>query len=440
MKKTNQAKSAENICTASETTNTNLLNKDEIALFAFPELFRELFAIDVFTLGEIDQTLMKLNRNGKLQKNPHRYGFSYNYNGCDFFIGFTFSGGKALFALAINNEYLKSDGFHFSDGWYYVPLLNCTAVSGDKEVLETVRHRFAEKNISLSVEAEKELPAYYSLQSKIETLIEKSGKGNLFAEWFCHFEDAQKIENKLFRKFLFADSVENQQAAFNEWLSNRIEPEVEWRKKLYKYRKNITTKDMYIKAVFINGFKSFAEPLHIEFSYGVNVISDSAGSGNDEIIDAINWVLCDACGCAEQSAESIIFNGNKKHLAADSAEVMLVFGIASNDTDDWHYDITCSRKSERDGTNYYFVNGEKLKSREDYEKADKCFPLRLSYCDKQQGNANSADLISKLKASKQAIVGINDAEKIATLDPERIIEIASDKDGISKVKIAFDLY
>ena len=119
---------------------------------------------------------------------------------------------------------------------------------------------------------------------------------------------------------------------------------------------------------------------------------------------------------------------------------MLVFGIASNDTDDWHYDITCSRKIERDGTNYYFVNGEKLKSREDYEKADKCFPLRLSYYDKQQGNANSADLISKLKASKQAIVGINDAEKIAALDPERIIEIASDKDGVLNVKIAFNLH
>ena len=48
---------------------------------------------------------------------------------------------------------------------------------------------------------------------------------------------------------------------------------------------------MYFKRIEMHGFKSFAEPVVIEFHEGVTCIVGPNGSGKSNISDAIRWVL-----------------------------------------------------------------------------------------------------------------------------------------------------
>lgn len=48
---------------------------------------------------------------------------------------------------------------------------------------------------------------------------------------------------------------------------------------------------MYFKKIYMHGFKSFADPVTIEFHKGITCIVGPNGSGKSNISDAIRWVL-----------------------------------------------------------------------------------------------------------------------------------------------------
>ena len=48
---------------------------------------------------------------------------------------------------------------------------------------------------------------------------------------------------------------------------------------------------MYFKRIEMHGFKSFAEPVTIEFDRGLTCIVGPNGSGKSNISDAVRWVL-----------------------------------------------------------------------------------------------------------------------------------------------------
>ena len=83
---------------------------------------------------------------------------------------------------------------------------------------------------------------------------------------------------------------------------------------------------MYFKRLEMHGFKSFADPVVIEFHEGVTCIVGPNGSGKSNISDAIRWVL------GEQSPkmlrggkmEEVIFSGTASRKSRGMAEVTLV--------------------------------------------------------------------------------------------------------------------
>ena len=87
---------------------------------------------------------------------------------------------------------------------------------------------------------------------------------------------------------------------------------------------------MYFKKIEMHGFKSFAEPVTIDFSSGITCIVGPNGSGKSNISDAIRWVL------GEQSPkmlrggkmEEVIFSGTSSRKSRGMAEVTLVIDNA----------------------------------------------------------------------------------------------------------------
>ncbi|MEG0661786.1 MAG: AAA family ATPase, partial [Anaerovoracaceae bacterium] len=83
---------------------------------------------------------------------------------------------------------------------------------------------------------------------------------------------------------------------------------------------------MYFKRLELHGFKSFAEPVLIEFDRGITCVVGPNGSGKSNICDAIRWVL------GAQSAkmlrgdkmEDVIFSGTATRKPRGMAEVTLV--------------------------------------------------------------------------------------------------------------------
>ncbi|MEI3529976.1 MAG: chromosome segregation protein SMC [Bacilli bacterium] len=121
---------------------------------------------------------------------------------------------------------------------------------------------------------------------------------------------------------------------------------------------------MYLKKIVAHGFKSFADKINIDFNDGISGIVGPNGSGKSNVVDAVRWVL------GEQSVKSlrgdgsmtdVIFSGSKSRNAANSASVTLIFDNSDKYINLDFNEISIKRRVYRDGTNEYYLNGERCR-------------------------------------------------------------------------------
>jgi chromosome segregation protein len=120
---------------------------------------------------------------------------------------------------------------------------------------------------------------------------------------------------------------------------------------------------MYLKKIYVNGFKSFAEKTEIEVEKGITAIVGPNGSGKSNISDAIKWVL------GEQSAKSlrggkmddVIFAGTAKRLPLGYAEVRLIFNNELGTIPLEYKEVSISRKLYRTGESEYYINKQQCR-------------------------------------------------------------------------------
>jgi len=89
---------------------------------------------------------------------------------------------------------------------------------------------------------------------------------------------------------------------------------------------------LYLKGIEVQGFKSFADKINLEFGQGITTIVGPNGSGKSNISDAIRWVM------GEQSAKSlrggnmqdVIFAGTQKRSPLGFAQVSIILDNRDN--------------------------------------------------------------------------------------------------------------
>ncbi len=116
---------------------------------------------------------------------------------------------------------------------------------------------------------------------------------------------------------------------------------------------------MFVKALRLNGFKSFAEPTQLNFESGVNVLVGPNGSGKSNIADALAWVLGSQAPSSLRGAsmEDVIFAGSSNRARLGMAEVELTLDNSSGVLPLQLTEVTISRFTDRSGTSEYRING-----------------------------------------------------------------------------------
>lgn len=117
---------------------------------------------------------------------------------------------------------------------------------------------------------------------------------------------------------------------------------------------------MYLKALKLHGFKSFADSSTLQFEPGVTAIVGPNGCGKSNIADSIRWVL------GEQSAKAlrggkmqdVIFEGADTRKPAQMCEVSLLLTECEKQLGSEFHEIEITRRVHRDGQSEYFFNGQ----------------------------------------------------------------------------------
>ena len=172
---------------------------------------------------------------------------------------------------------------------------------------------------------------------------------------------------------------------------------------------------MYLKALELTGFKSFANKTVVEFDNGITSIVGPNGSGKSNILDAILWVLGEQSYKNIRAKESadIIFSGGKNKKPKSMAEVSLVIDNEDRYLDIDFSEVKITRRIFKTGENEYLINNKKSRLKDIH------------------------NLFMDTGIGKQAysIIGQGRVERIIGSSPKELKEIIEEAAGVKRAKI-----
>jgi chromosome segregation protein len=123
---------------------------------------------------------------------------------------------------------------------------------------------------------------------------------------------------------------------------------------------------LHLKALEIQGFKSFPDKTVLQFDASITAIVGPNGSGKSNISDAIRWVMGEQSTRALRGGkmEDVIFGGTEKRKSLGFAQVSLIL-----DNEDGHLsmedsEIMVTRRYYRSGDSEYYINRHLVRLRD----------------------------------------------------------------------------
>lgn len=127
---------------------------------------------------------------------------------------------------------------------------------------------------------------------------------------------------------------------------------------------------MFLKALEIQGFKSFPDRTKVTFTNGITAVVGPNGSGKSNISDAIRWVLGETSAKQLRGGgkmENVIFGGTQQRGAMGYAMVNLVLDNTDRRLDIDADEVIIGRKYYRSGESEYTINGQNVRLKDVYE-------------------------------------------------------------------------
>ena len=116
---------------------------------------------------------------------------------------------------------------------------------------------------------------------------------------------------------------------------------------------------MFLRALTLKGFKSFADKTTLEFEPGVTVVVGPNGSGKSNLVDAVAWVLGaqGARSLRGGKMDDVIFAGTSQRPSLGRAEVSLTIDNSAHLLPIDFTEVTITRLLFRSGESEYQING-----------------------------------------------------------------------------------
>ncbi len=193
---------------------------------------------------------------------------------------------------------------------------------------------------------------------------------------------------------------------------------------------------MLLKRLEIQGFKSFAEEIEIEFGPGITVIVGPNGCGKSNLTEAVQWVLGEQSPRALRGykMDDVIFSGTSRRRPLGMAEVSLVFDNSAKRIPLAFEEVSITRRVYRSGESEYLINKTPCRLRDIQELLASCGIGRAAFSIVAQGKLDEflsvkpeerrlyleeaagvgryrqrkADALVKLGETEQALVRIQD--------------------------------
>ena len=171
---------------------------------------------------------------------------------------------------------------------------------------------------------------------------------------------------------------------------------------------------MYLKSIEVNGFKSFANKIKLEFHNGITCIVGPNGSGKSNVADAVRWVL------GEQSAkqlrgsnmQDVIFSGTESRKPQSFAYVAITLDNSDHQLNIDYTEVTVARRVYRSGESEYLLNGHVCRLKD----------------------VNELFYDTGIGKEGYSIIGQGQIEKILSSKPEDRRELFDEAAGIVKFK------
>jgi chromosome segregation protein len=121
-----------------------------------------------------------------------------------------------------------------------------------------------------------------------------------------------------------------------------------------------------LEQLHVSGFKSFVDPVRLDFAGGMTGIVGPNGCGKSNLADAMIWVLGERSAkiLRGQTMEDVIFGGAARRKPLGMAEVTLHLSttLALEAADEGR--ISIGRRIFRDGDTHYLLNGRRTRLKE----------------------------------------------------------------------------